>query len=200
MWSGGIVCDNAQRITIAFQSALSCHMGKQLVRVMLSLYASLRMSQRSGGFGVCRIALWPVQVGYKNVSILVATQSGFLNETTETLEAMCTRNNYGRVGELVSGGRIGSCRMPRSPLLSCCGSVLCWFARCLVGVQCLPCPQGAYCDGKLADPIALPGWYVKVCQGAGFVVQLLFEEAALRVFRVFGTQSQCAQCCLAGVV
>jgi hypothetical protein len=26
-------------------------------------------------------------------------------------------------------------------------------------VQCLPCPQGAYCDGGLAPPVALEGWY-----------------------------------------
>ena len=25
--------------------------------------------------------------------------------------------------------------------------------------QCLPCPQGAYCDGGFAPPVALTGWY-----------------------------------------
>jgi hypothetical protein len=26
-------------------------------------------------------------------------------------------------------------------------------------LQCLPCPEGAYCDGKLANVSSLPGWY-----------------------------------------
>jgi hypothetical protein len=63
-------------------------------------------------------------VGVKNVSIQVAGQTGFRNETARVLEALCGRNFFGRTGEL-----------------------------------CLPCPVGAYCDGRYADPVALAGWY-----------------------------------------
>ncbi len=96
------------------------------------------------------------------MSIMVATQSGFLNETTETLEAMCTRNNYGRVGELVRGRAPTKQTQLYSPLLPEICQRLAPLNLCLVFsyLQCLPCPQGAYCDGKLADPISLPGWCV----------------------------------------
>lgn len=40
-------------------------------------------------------------MGFKNVSIVVAAQGAFLNESLQVLEALCSRNNFGRTGELV---------------------------------------------------------------------------------------------------
>ena len=40
-------------------------------------------------------------VGYKNVSIVVAAQNGSLGADGMLLIALCARNNYGQMGELV---------------------------------------------------------------------------------------------------
>jgi hypothetical protein len=41
------------------------------------------------------------RVGYKNVSIVVAAQNGSMSEDSMQLVALCSRNNYGRLDELV---------------------------------------------------------------------------------------------------
>jgi hypothetical protein len=46
-------------------------------------------------------------VGFKNVSIMVATQFGFMSDETQALIAMCSRNNYGNWSEVVRGGVCG---------------------------------------------------------------------------------------------
>ena len=40
-------------------------------------------------------------VGYKNITITVASQHATVDAASEVLMAMCSRNNYGMIGELV---------------------------------------------------------------------------------------------------
>jgi hypothetical protein len=51
------------------------------------------------------------RVGYKNVSIVVAAQNGSMSEDSMQLVALCSRNNYGRLDELV--------RVPADSLFAC---------------------------------------------------------------------------------
>jgi hypothetical protein len=150
----------------------------------------------------------PSPVGYKNITINVATQEGFLSEESQTLIALCSRNNYGNFSEVVRAvvrhphvlcarpAFGGFCctlpvYVPRCATRMLCakegevGHIACSPPPIPVGtglflrlplplhlpplpapvrpprppMQCLPCPQGAYCDGELAEPVALPGWF-----------------------------------------
>jgi hypothetical protein len=175
--TGGVECANAQRVTRANSPALECTMPRQTV-------------------------------GFKNVTISVAAQNGSLPAESLTLIALCSRNNFGRMEELVRAGcvcvgfhsrrrvparsalrvrmdspphsRLFSLSAPALPAVRCGEPWFAWLykAACYCGIavagpvcpfpppdflhprpQCLPCPQGAYCDGGLAPPVALEGWY-----------------------------------------
>ena len=62
-------------------------------------------------------------VGYKNITITVASQHATVDAASEVLMAMCSRNNYGMIGELV---RLAYCAVSR-PLLPFVCVCLCMF-------------------------------------------------------------------------
>ena len=49
----------------------------------------------------CLCVMGKQTVGYKNITITVASQHATVDAASEVLMAMCSRNNYGMIGELV---------------------------------------------------------------------------------------------------